>query len=153
MDLTIKHLEAADVKTELAVIMADIDHFKAINDRFGHEGGDVVLRKVGEVISGCAREVDHVARWGGEEFLIILPFGSLEQAADAAERIRAAVERVDFGALLHNDVPVKVSLTLGVSQRVKQEPLQTTIRRADKRLYAGKRQGRNQVCLHHCDDL
>ncbi|OON61115.1 hypothetical protein B0920_19515 [Massilia sp. KIM] len=151
MDATIRALDADRRGGELAVLMADIDHFKSINDRFGHEGGDMVLRRVAEVIQGCVRDTDHVARWGGEEFLIILSATPLHQAAETAERIRRAVERIAFDELSCEGAPLRVTLTLGVAERAGQEALQATIRKADEYLYAGKHGGRNRVC-RHADD-
>ena len=146
MDATITALDAGARHADVAVIMADIDHFKSINDCYGHGGGDIVLRKVADAITASTREADHVARWGGEEFLVILP-GSLEgRAADVAERIRRAVEALRFDELTSTGAPLRVTLTLGIMQRSEGEALQHTIRKADERLYDGKRLGRNRVC-------
>ncbi len=130
----------------LAVIMADIDHFKSINDRFGHDGGDLVLRKVAGAIGACVRQNDCVARWGGEEFLILLPGGTVDHVADTAERIRALVAATCFEELDLAGAAPRVTLTLGTMQRVGNEPLHDTIKRADERLYQGKRLGRDRVC-------
>lgn len=146
MDATITELDDGAFAPDVAVIMADIDHFKSVNDRFGHNGGDIVLRKVADTIAGCIRESDHVARWGGEEFLIVLPGSPAGRAAEAAERIRREVERICFDELSSDGTPFSVTLTLGIMQRSGHEPLQVTIRRADERLYEGKRLGRNRVC-------
>lgn len=146
MDSAISYQDGKDRESPLAVIMADIDHFKSINDRFGHNGGDLVLRKVAKTISECTRESDYVARWGGEEFLIILPGNSASQVAEAAERIRREVQSIRFDELVQDGVPLTVTLTLGIMERSNQEFLQETIRKADDRLYEGKRLGRNRVC-------
>jgi diguanylate cyclase (GGDEF)-like protein len=151
MDATIRALDADQRGAGLAVVMADIDHFKSINDRFGHEGGDMVLRRVAEVVQACIRDTDHVARWGGEEFLILLSASPDGQAVETAERIRRAVEDIRFDDLARDGAPLRVSLTLGVAQRRGREALQATIRKADECLYAGKRQGRNRVCRHAGD--
>lgn len=153
MDAIITALDGDERASELAVIMADIDHFKSINDRFGHDGGDIVLRHVAETIRGCIRDTDHVARWGGEEFLILLPASPAGQAVEAAERIRDAVTRIRFDDLDCDGASLRVSLTLGVAQRRAREPLQATIRTADERLYAGKHGGRNRVCWQDPDEL
>ncbi len=125
--------------------MADIDHFKSINDRYGHSGGDIVLRKVAEAICSCTRGTDYVARWGGEEFLILLPGSLAAQAAEVAERIRQLVESIRFDELVLDGSPLSVTLTLGIMQRTNQELLRETIRKADDRLYEGKRLGRHRV--------
>lgn len=145
MDAIITELEQSR-SLDVAVIMADIDHFKSINDRYGHNGGDIVLRKVAGAIAGCTRDSDHVARWGGEEFLIILPVGPASRVSEVAERIRRQVESMRFDELASGEAPLSVTLTLGIMRRSEGEPLQATIRKADERLYEGKRLGRNRVC-------
>ncbi|CAN7356613.1 GGDEF domain-containing protein [Pseudoduganella sp. LjRoot289] len=145
MDATIVELERAR-SFDVAVIMADIDHFKSINDRYGHNGGDIVLRRVAQAIAGCTRDSDYVARWGGEEFLIILPVGPASRVAEMAERIRRHIESMRFDELGGDGAPLTVTVTLGVAQRHANEALQATIRKADERLYDGKRLGRNRVC-------
>jgi diguanylate cyclase (GGDEF)-like protein len=131
-----------DAKPELAFVLADIDHFKAINDHHGHAAGDAVLVAVSEALRLAVREQDSVARWGGEEFLILMPGADLPTAHTVAERLRqevAAVE-VPFGdQLLH------VSMTLGVSRLRPGEALEAPVQRADAALYQGKMAGRNQV--------
>jgi diguanylate cyclase len=146
MDSAISALDDGDRTLPVAVIMADIDHFKSINDRYGHSGGDTVLRKVAAAIAACTRESDLVARWGGEEFLILLPGSAASHVTEAAERIRRRVENIHFGELAQDGAPLSVTLTLGIMLRSHQESLQETIRKADDRLYEGKRLGRNQVC-------
>ncbi|MES2819928.1 MAG: diguanylate cyclase [Pseudomonadota bacterium] len=126
----------------LSVMVADLDHFKAINDAQGHEGGDRVLKAVAEVLRRCVRSQDTVARWGGEEFLVILPGSPLPQAREVAERIRAEVQAL---ALQLGSTPVAVSLTLGVSLYREGERLEECIDRADRALYRGKKAGRNRV--------
>jgi diguanylate cyclase (GGDEF)-like protein len=146
MDATIKVQDDADRSIPFGVIMADIDHFKSVNDRFGHNGGDIVLRKVADAISACTRDSDYVARWGGEEFLILMPGSTAAHATEVAERIRKMVEGIRFDELSLDGVPLTVTLTLGIMQRTNQELLQETIRKADDQLYEGKRLGRNRVC-------
>ncbi|MES2740240.1 MAG: GGDEF domain-containing protein [Pseudomonadota bacterium] len=146
MDSVIAEQDLDGQSPPMAVIMADIDHFKTINDRYGHEGGDLVLRKVAHAISSCVRQNDYVARWGGEEFLILLPGGAVDNMADTAERIRALVAATCFEELKLGGASPSVTLTLGTMQRLGGEPLHETIKRADERLYEGKRRGRNRVC-------
>jgi diguanylate cyclase len=145
MDSVITGQDEGDRTPPIGVIMADIDHFKSINDRYGHNGGDIVLREVAKAISTCTRGSDHVARWGGEEFLILLPGSPASQVAEVAERIRRQVESIRFDELVRDGSPLSVTLTLGIMQRTNQELLQETIRKADDRLYEGKRLGRNRV--------
>lgn len=126
----------------LSLLIADLDHFKTINDTYGHEGGDQVLKAVAEVLRRCVRNQDTVARWGGEEFLVILPDCDLNQAGEAGERIRCAVEAL---SLQINDSAVQITLTLGGSQYRGGEKLEACIDRADRALYVGKKAGRNRV--------
>jgi diguanylate cyclase (GGDEF)-like protein len=122
----------------LSFVMADIDHFKQINDTHGHEAGDQVLQKVSRALADGVREVDHLARWGGEEFLVVLPGTDEIEAAQVAERLRQAV-----GALGLKDRAV--SMTFGVSEVRDHETAEHAISRADAALYEGKRSGRNRV--------
>jgi diguanylate cyclase (GGDEF)-like protein len=128
-----------------AVAVLDIDHFKRFNDRFGHDAGDLVLRAVGEVIRDRLRPGDHAGRWGGEEFLIVLPGAALEDAARVLERIRRSVEslEVDWGG-----ETLRVTLSAGLSAfpKVTRSPT-TVVSAADAALYKAKRGGRNAVAL------
>ena len=126
-----------------ALLMLDLDHFKAVNDRYGHPVGDAVLAHVGETISKTLREVDVAARYGGEEFAIILPETDLHTAEEIAERLRVAIAgspaRTTAGAL-----PITVSI--GVSScPEKASDVDSLIRTADAALYVSKRNGRNRV--------
>lgn len=126
----------------LSVVLADIDHFKQINDKHGHEVGDAVLAAISLVLRETVREQDSIARWGGEEFLILMPQASLEQARMVAERLREQVSLMPFEA---NGQRIRVTLTLGVSGHRTDEALDQVISRADTALYQGKRDGRDQV--------
>jgi diguanylate cyclase (GGDEF)-like protein len=121
----------------LAVLLIDIDHFKTINDSFGHQAGDVALCTVARTIHDCLRVEDTVGRWGGEEFLAVLPDTDAESAIAAAERLRAAI--ADQTA---QDHPVTVTVGVAAWQSGGIDDL---IRRADAALYAGKANGRNTV--------
>lgn len=125
----------------LSFVLADVDHFKAINDRHGHEVGDQVLVQVAGALREGVREVDHLARWGGEEFLIALPDTDEAAAALVAERLRQAV------AGLHppGEGAGGITATLGIAQRAEGESPDQAISRADQALYVGKRAGRNMV--------
>ncbi len=125
-----------------AVMLADIDHFKSINDQYGHEAGDRMLVHIGNVIKQTSRAQDVVARWGGEEFLVLLPSTSAEAALALAERIRAAIANQPLG---HNEQEIAVHVSLGVAVVQAGEPLDRAIARADNALYRSKEEGRNRV--------
>lgn len=126
----------------LSLISIDIDHFKAINDTYGHQGGDAVLREVAAVIREHVRETDTLCRWGGEEFLLLLGDCGLDGARRRAESIRAAIAEhtVRFGR-----DSIRVTASLGVAQHRYQESLDSLIHRTDMAMYEAKRQGRDRV--------
>lgn len=137
----------------MSVVLADIDHFKQINDRFGHEAGDQVLIHVSQLFLGLCRPRDVVARWGGEEFLFLLPGTDLRAAAEFAERIRVAAggTRMDLWA-----EPMRISISLGVAMFAGSESLDAVIGRADAALYQSKTLGRDRMTLAeapHAQDL
>jgi two-component system cell cycle response regulator len=128
-------------KTPLAVIMADMDHFKNINDTHGHLAGDSVLRETAKALRGCLRSYDSVGRYGGEEFLIVAPDCSETEAAHLAERLRKAVrETADASP---GAFPVTVSF--GVADTSAGHRPEDVLRAADRALYAAKKAGRNRV--------
>ena len=121
--------------------MCDIDHFKRINDGFGHPAGDRVLRDVARILRQSVRSRDAVIRWGGEEFVIVLDNCPLPAAIELAERIRVRVSA-------HQDAEVgPVTLSLGVATRTQDEAIDPLIARADEALYKAKRGGRNQLSV------
>jgi diguanylate cyclase (GGDEF)-like protein len=125
-----------------SLVMADVDHFKRINDVHGHAAGDRVLRAVGTLLGERLRGHDAVARWGGEEFLLLLPETDLATARDVADRLRAAAEaRLPDGA----GVAQAVTLTFGVAVFDRPMRVDACIKKADEALYAGKASGRNRV--------
>lgn len=126
----------------LSLMLMDLDHFKEINDQHGHELGDRVLERVAELLHTQGREQDFVGRWGGEEFLLVMPETDPIQAVAAAERIRAAVQALDWSDLQPG---LQVTLCVGISQLDEQESFSSAIARADRALYRGKAQGRNRV--------
>ncbi|MFW7380700.1 MAG: diguanylate cyclase [Oligoflexus sp.] len=129
----------------LSLIMIDIDHFKSFNDRWGHQVGDMVLKSVAEQIKLACRKSDIVARYGGEELIVILPETSCDMAYHVAERIRQSVEQ---HSLQHGENQLKVTVSLGVSYL--QETVRTAralIERADEALYLSKNNGRNKVTM------
>ena len=127
--------------TPLCFMLGDVDHFKQINDCNGHETGDHVLTQVATVLCASLRDVDTVARWGGEEFLVVLPGTTLAGAMHVAERTRRSVEG--------NAWPLArpVTMTIGVSQWRDGETLAEAVARADEALYRGKDEGRNRSCV------
>ena len=122
-----------------SVAFLDIDHFKYINDTFGHVAGDKTLVAVGKLFSKNTRSVDVVGRWGGEEFVILLPGLSLAQAREAIERLRELVAEHPFKKVRH------LTASFGVAEYRPGEPLETLLQRADRALYQAKAEGRNQV--------
>lgn len=126
-------------------LLLDVDHFKAINDAYGHETGDRVLGFVADVIREELRTQDLIGRWGGEEFLIILPDTDSSRARASAERIRNAFLERDWRAIIGGDADVTISV--GVSELRADEELSTAVSRADEALYRGKTGGRNRVEL------
>lgn len=131
----------------MAVMLLDIDYFKSINDRFGHSAGDDVIARIGQVLQKTVRRDDLVARWGGEEFLILLPDAALSVANEISERIRAEIARTSF-----SDSGLRVTATIGLAAWQEGETLDATIHRADTLLYQGKHQGRNRVVYGTCED-
>ncbi len=131
-----------------SVLVLDIDHFKAINDRYGHQGGDRVLVKFAEVVQAALRSIDHFGRYGGEEFLVVLPQTELEAARAAARRIRAAVEATPFP-----DVGQALTVSIGVACAAPGEHHDKVFSRADRALYSAKQNGRNCVECHETPEV
>ncbi len=119
----------------LAFLLADLDHFKAYNDTWGHLAGDELLRDFATAAGGCLREVDVLARWGGEEFVAVLPRCAGSDAVAIADRIRGCV-------------PAGQSATIGVAQWVPGTTATETLAQADAALYRGKSNGRDRTVLH-----
>ena len=124
----------------LCAFMADLDHFKRVNDRYGHEAGDKVLAAFGEILRQRTRATDIAARFGGEEFVVLMPTTDLANATAIAERIRAAIAELQTELLLE-----PITASFGVVERLAGEPAHALLRRADVALYEAKRQGRNRV--------
>ena len=131
-------------KSNFSIIIADIDFFKKVNDNFGHDCGDYVLKMISQSMQIVMRKTDSVCRWGGEEFLILLPETKIESAHILAQRIRVIIE----GQIMeYEGVQVSITMTFGVTVNKDNEMIRDTIKRADKALYEGKKQGRNCVIL------
>ncbi|MBN2866232.1 MAG: diguanylate cyclase [Thiotrichales bacterium] len=127
-------------KTHFSIIMLDVDHFKLVNDNFGHDVGDVVLKEVASVIFKTLRDIDKVCRYGGEEFLVLLPETDKHSAVTIAERIRLAVSELST-----SEVPTHITISLGVANLTNWDTEQTFVKRADQALYRAKDLGRNRV--------
>jgi len=126
-----------------SLMMIDVDHFKSLNDEHGHAAGDAALRKLADVLRDAAREVDHIARLGGEEFCILLPHADLDGAMRLAERVHLAVRDTAWDEF---DRSVTISVGVAVAQSPDESP-QAVLARADQALYRAKRAGRNQIVL------
>jgi diguanylate cyclase (GGDEF)-like protein len=129
---------------QLTLILFDIDHFKQVNDTYGHLAGDYVIKQVAQVIKAKSRREDFLARYGGEEFAILLPEIGREQGLAFAEKIRDIVEKYPF---VFDETKIAVTVSLGLATICAEqiEPLDF-IKRADENLYRAKRTGRNRVC-------
>lgn len=126
----------------MSVLLMDLDHFKKVNDRYGHAAGDEVLLEFVARIAPNLRESDVFGRYGGEEFVVLLPNTELEQAIRLAERLKQAVNAQWFRA---QGVPVAVSVSIGVTTRQPEDKIDSLLQRADLALYEAKAKGRNQV--------
>lgn len=124
------------------LLLTDVDHFKRINDTRGHNAGDFVLQSIAGILRQCLRQQDTVGRWGGEEFLAILPDTSLEQGRLVAERMRWSVEHV---TLEYDDKPLQITMTFGLGVYSPGMSLTECLKLADDALYEGKASGRNRV--------
>ncbi|WP_278406232.1 GGDEF domain-containing protein [Pseudomonas rhodesiae] len=138
IDMARRHLNP------LSLLMLDIDHFKHINDTYGHAAGDDVLREVAAVIKAQLRNVDMVFRFGGEEFLILLSNTSREAAAVVGERLRKATQAQDYWA---DGKRIELTVSLGCSTLLAAESAESLLRRADNALYVAKREGRNRLAM------
>ncbi|MBI5408048.1 MAG: HDOD domain-containing protein [Nitrospirae bacterium] len=131
----------------LSLIIFDIDHFKKVNDTFGHPRGDIVLRFIGDLLNRAIRTPDTAARYGGEEFAVVLPETDLKGAVVVAERLREAVEKLEIKL---DDQPVKLTISLGVTSYEPQKGHRTKtdiVEAADKALYNSKMTGRNRISI------
>ncbi|WP_415718415.1 diguanylate cyclase [Maridesulfovibrio sp.] len=132
-------------KTELplSILLMDVDDFKIFNDTYGHAAGDVVLQSIGTIIKKTIREQDKAFRYGGEEFLVILPETNGQQAMKVAESIRAALETYEYRPQMGE--PVSKTISIGVAEFTLNESLEKAIKRADDNMYRCKIKGKNRV--------
>jgi len=148
-----KHAEAEvnraiRAATSVSLLLMDLDHFKLVNDRYGHAVGDQALQLFAKVIRDGMRLYDWAGRWGGEEFLSVLPGTSLAEAGQVAERIRASTEQIRFSSA--EAVNLKLTVSIGVASASGAAGpilLDKILRAADVAAYSAKNQGRNKVCL------
>jgi two-component system, cell cycle response regulator len=143
--LNVEYARASRYGTILSFLLLDIDHFKAVNDRHGHPGGDAVLAAVGELLRGCLRTPDLSARWGGEEFVVALPSTGPEGATVVAERVREAIQGF---TIRHAGATIPVTASIGVATLRAGESLDALIDRADRAMYDAKSAGRNRVVVY-----
>jgi diguanylate cyclase (GGDEF)-like protein len=129
-------------KIDYSLCFIDLDHFKTVNDTFGHEAGDVILKTVGKILQKLTRQVDVVGRYGGEEFLVILPSTPLPQGIAFAQKVRQSIEHFKF---IYKKERIPVTVSCGVSERKNHQNQEEAIQSADKMLYEAKAAGRNQV--------
>ena len=140
-------LRAVRFKRPFALGLADIDHFKRVNDEYGHPVGDRVIRHVGQVLETTLRRLDRVARFGGEEFAILMPETGRREAAIAMERVRVALAQSPCPVPEHGR-DLAITLSIGVSVPLEDaDSIEGLIKAADRRLYAAKHGGRDRVCL------
>lgn len=137
--LALEMRQAEQVYGALSLILLDVDHFKDINDAGGHEAGDYVLKELALLLLGNVRRSDHCGRWGGEEFLVILPKAGTAEAGKVAEKIRLALDSRPFR------ISGRVSASFGVTSLRPGDSRDALIRRVDRAMYQAKRAGRNRV--------
>jgi diguanylate cyclase (GGDEF)-like protein len=143
LELAIPTWDAAVQRNRpLSVVVMDVDHFKRINDQHGHEAGDRTLVEAATLLSTLCRKTDIVARWGGEEFVVMLPEMDATEASRFAERIRQAILAMRVRSAAG---PIGLTASFGVAERAQQTDLQGLITAADRRLYEAKSQGRNRI--------
>jgi diguanylate cyclase (GGDEF)-like protein len=135
----------------LVIAIIDIDHFKSINDRFGHEAGDRALKHVADVLSKNSRSANMVGRIGGEEFVVLIEGSSLQEALVAAERLRVALE---LAPVVINDQPLTLTVSIGLSELLSSDlDFSTILGRADSAMYQAKKNGRNRVEVYQGPEL
>ncbi len=127
-------------KKPISFLLCDLDHFKKINDKYGHDCGDEVLKKVAETFTSTLRQQDLISRWGGEEFLIVLLETDRKNSYDVAEKVRKNIENLKIKCL---DKAIKITITIGISEYEEDTNIDDIIKRADMALYIGKSRGRN----------
>ncbi|MFT4940819.1 MAG: diguanylate cyclase (GGDEF)-like protein [Paraglaciecola sp.] len=128
----------------MSLMMCDIDHFKKINDDFGHNSGDIIIKELADIFSAALRKQDTVARWGGEEFLFLLPETNADQAIILGEKIRNKIANSEFGI---QEKSIKLTASIGVYEVMDSNSIENAISYADKNLYKAKSSGRNRCVM------
>jgi len=144
--MLMEHLKTENARSErlnrpLTVALVDVDRFKSVNDAFGHEAGDRVLVQIASTIKSGIRDYDLCGRWGGEEFMVIMPEITAAEGAEVVERVREAISEIEMQA---GDETLRLSASFGVAERRPGESIFDTISRADAALFEAKRHGRNR---------
>jgi len=129
---------------KISLMFIDIDNFKHINDTYGHIAGDIVLKKIAQIIKSSIRKSDYAFRYGGEEFLVVLPFTSKDEALLVAEKIRKKIEKT---VIKYNKHLLKITVSIGVSEYDPHKTLKENLEIVDKKLYEAKRSGKNKVVI------
>ncbi|PLX70601.1 MAG: diguanylate cyclase response regulator [Denitrovibrio sp.] len=129
-----------------SMIMCDIDFFKKVNDTYGHDTGDFVLKRVADIIQKNLRQQDIIARWGGEEFLIVLPETMIEDGVRVSEKLRESIEK---DTMEYEEHKFSITMTFGVAVYEQDLGIEKSIKKADDALYQGKQSGRNKVVQAH----
>ncbi|SIN91574.1 sensor domain-containing diguanylate cyclase [Halodesulfovibrio marinisediminis] len=143
-EMTLKKVSRPPTDTSYGVLFVDIDHFKTINDTWGHAIGDEILRMVASSLNSGLRNTDTASRWGGEEFLLILPTSTIQDLLTVGERVRMLVEK---SWLEHDNTIIKVTASVGGTIAKKNEDIHSVLQRADQQLYLSKTNGRNRVSI------
>jgi len=132
-------------KNNLCLVIFDIDHFKKVNDTYGHQAGDEVIRKCARALSSCARDVDICGRYGGEEFVVILSEANQQEALVFSERLRRLIEKI---TVIYEEYEIKFTVSLGICQLSDNiESAQRWLEKSDQALYKSKESGRNRTSI------
>jgi diguanylate cyclase (GGDEF)-like protein len=126
----------------MSIILCDVDHFKQVNDQYGHNAGDKVLIRLGEIFTKTIREQDTVARWGGEEFLFLLPQTTAKNAEVLAHKVHNELTKE---SVHYEGTDIKITVSMGIAQMAANQDIHEVINQADKYLYEAKHAGRNQT--------
>jgi diguanylate cyclase len=146
VDAYLERVVDEETRREGALLIIDVDHFKNVNDSFGHDCGDEALKIIAQTIKGVVREIDLVGRIGGEEFSVFMPGTDPARTKAAAERIRAAISTVEF---YPTENRCDLSVSVGGATLGREDTFSELFRRADQRLYAAKQNGRNRVEIYN----
>jgi len=147
LEYEIKKHKRYEKDTSFSLLMIDLDYFKKINDTYGHLKGDYVLQEIAKILKICSRDTDIIARWGGEEFVIMLPHTHLDEAILVSEKLRSSVEQHKF-----INIP-KITCSIGIAVFHKNDTQKALFKRADKALYKAKELGRNRVEIEIIENI